>query len=79
MVRELVELARGDRRLLELALARVERGLADRPSRVGLRAREALERTLVLVAAGPSLVPVLVSSGHGSSISTEATRAGPEG
>lgn len=56
VVRELVELARADRRLLELALARVERGLADRSSRVGERAREALERAIVLVAVGPGLI-----------------------
>jgi hypothetical protein len=47
---ELVDLARGDRRTLEAALARVERGLADRASPVGERARDALERALALVA-----------------------------
>lgn len=77
VIRELVELARADRRVLEVALARVERGLADRSSRVGERAREALERALVL-AAGPSLVPALATLGPGSS-NTEATWAGPNG
>ena len=77
VVRELVELARADRRVLEVALARVERGLADRSSRVGERAREALERALVL-AAGPSLAPALATFGPGSS-NTEATWAGPNG
>ena len=47
---ELVELARGDRRTLEAALVRVERGLAARASPVGERARDALERALALVA-----------------------------
>jgi hypothetical protein len=73
VVRELVELARADRRLLELALTRVERGLADRPSRVGERAREALEGALVLVAAGPSLIPALVTLGLGRPVAAEAT------
>ena len=78
VVRELVELARSDRRVLEVALARVERALADRSSRVGERAREALKRALVLSAAGPSLVPALAIFGPGSS-DTEATWAGPNG
>ena len=50
--RELAELAQGSRRLLELARTRIERGLADRSSRVGERAREALDQALVLVTAG---------------------------
>jgi hypothetical protein len=79
VVRELVELARGDRRSLELALARVERGLANRSSRVGERAREALERALVLVAAGPHLVSALATFGLDSSLATDATWVGPNG
>jgi hypothetical protein len=79
VVRELVELARGDRRSLELALARVERGLADRSSRVGERARDALERALVLVAAGESFVPALATFGPGSSITMEAPWARRDG
>lgn len=58
VVRELVELAGADRRSLELALARVERGLADRSSRVGERAREALERALACVAARHASSPL---------------------
>jgi hypothetical protein len=49
---ELVELARGDRRTLEASLVRVERGLADRASPVGERARDVLERALALVVTG---------------------------
>jgi hypothetical protein len=79
VVRELVELARGDRRMLELALARVERGLADRSSRVGERAREVLGRALASVAAGPRLVPALAAFGPGSLIATEARWVGPNG
>lgn len=78
-VRELVELARADQRLLELALARIERGLAHRSSRVGERARDALERAIVLVAAGPRLVVALTTVGVAGSIAKEVTWAGPDG
>ncbi|HET6951404.1 MAG TPA: hypothetical protein VFI47_13565 [Acidimicrobiales bacterium] len=79
VVRDLVELARADRRVLDLALARVERGLADRSSRVGKRAREALERAIVLVAADPGLVPALATLGPGGWIAKEVTWGGPDG
>ena len=65
VVRELVELARADRRLLEPALVRFERGLSDRSSRVGERARNVLERAIVLDATGsrqPSAGRTSVSS-----------------
>jgi hypothetical protein len=65
-IRELAELAQGSRRSLELARSRIERGLAQRSSRVGERARDALERALVLVAAGQILVPMLATHGAGS-------------
>ena len=79
VARELLELARGDRRSLELALTRIERGLSGRSTRVGERACEALEQALVLITVGASLVPVLATFGPGGSIATEATWAGPNG
>lgn len=48
---ELVQLARGDHRVLDRALGRIHLGLADRASQVGVRARDTLEQALTLVPA----------------------------
>jgi hypothetical protein len=79
VVRELVELARADRRLLELALVRIERGLSDRSSRVGERARNVLESAIVLVATGSRRAPAVATVGAGGSIATRVPPAGPDG
>lgn len=65
--------------MLELALARVERGLADRSSRVGERAHEALQQALTSVAAGPRLVLALAAFVPGKLDCTEARWADPNG
>ncbi len=46
---ELLALAQGSRHILEWALARVERGLSARSSRVGMRARDVLEHAVTLL------------------------------
>lgn len=50
---ELALLARGDDRILNRALSRVERGQAERSSRTGQRARDALQRALRLLRDDP--------------------------
>jgi hypothetical protein len=49
---DLVRMARGNGHTLEQGRARIERGIADRPSGVGLRARAMLTHALELVATG---------------------------
>ena len=49
--RELAELAKGRQRMLEQACVRIGRRLVERPSPVGERSRELLERALVIAAA----------------------------
>lgn len=63
VVIELFALARGDRRPLEIALARVERGLADRSSRVGQRARDVLAGALGLAVTGQGDTRTVTSVG----------------
>ena len=79
VVCELVEMARADRRLLDLALVRIERGLSNRSSRVGERARSVLESAIVLVATGSRRVPAVATVGAGGSIATKLPPAGRDG
>ena len=51
---ELAALAKGSRTVVERAMGRVERGLSQRPSGVGVRAKSILELALVLVLTGPA-------------------------
>jgi hypothetical protein len=55
VIRELADRVHGDRRPLEHALQRIERGLEDRPTPVGERARAILEAALDLVASEAEL------------------------
>lgn len=48
--RDLARLAHGNRHVLQQARTRIERGVADRPSGVGLRARAMLTHALELAA-----------------------------
>lgn len=59
---DLARLARGDHRILDRALNRIEVGLADRTSRTGLRAREVLQRARRLLPGDPRAPAVAVSS-----------------
>ncbi len=51
---ELLAQAHGSRWVLERAIGRIERGLVDRPSRVGRLAREALDVAVRLVGRQPA-------------------------
>jgi exoribonuclease R len=55
VARELADRARGDRRPLERALRRIDRGLEQRSTAVGQRAHEVLEEALAILAADQEL------------------------
>jgi hypothetical protein len=55
VARELAAQARGDRRPLQRALNRIDRGLEERSTPVGQRARTVLEAALAIVAADSEL------------------------